>query len=73
MDENTWRCDEHELYFYSSADGVKKMPLFEDRALTTDTGHPLAHLSRRQVPRWSLTCIGEALVLIPQATDSTER
>ena len=39
----------------------------------TQTTRGLAGLSTRQVPRWSLTSIKEALVLIPLATDRTER
>ena len=43
-----------------------------DRALFADTGQLLADISTRQVPRWSITCTGEALGLIPLAADGTE-
>ena len=42
--------------------------------MITDTGHyPLAVLSTKQVPRWSLTCFIEGLVQIQLAVDRTER
>ena len=40
-----------------------------DRAMTTDTGRPLAGFSTEQVPRWSLTFLGEALDIIQLSMD----
>ena len=39
---------------------------YKIRGIFTDIGHPLASLSTGQVPRWPLTCVGEALASIPR-------
>ena len=46
---------------------------FARHGLITGTGHDLAGISTKQVPRCSLACLLEAVIPLPLATDRTER